>query len=801
MRGGTKKIIIILISVAVIIGGFAFYLNGVLSSYKSTLSQQPAGPPPQPSISAQLINQSFMSGDSGSKLIPYALLDLHSLNASAINVYASILQRPVPQSIYIFNTTNECYQCGNVTQVTSALITGLLRYGAIKYPGAVSFVSGASLQDIANNSVLIVTNGYIPQVFLSGYNGTQNTTIEHLLRKGTSIIYVGADFSHMLEQGSIIVPSGAIPDFLNTGQFNATKVNLSTFGVFGNFSFSRPTYALSSGTFYGPISYRNIDGGSLVVFSNYGNAWPNATLEGRDIAKAIATLFWIPEYASGSESYGIRNFTAFSGHIGVIMNQSGVQYGSGQASLLGNYYGRIMLYTNSSFNATAPDSAFYSVDYVPHFGINGSMSIPSYVIPAQRTPFDIEIYTHSATPVSLLPHLQIYDQNMSEVEGIALPSIPQAIGNFSFVKYLAVSLPAGRYIVALDNFSNAPYAYSLFNVNLSVTLQNANFSSGRFVFLATSAGQPLSGVNYSISLYNPHGNYAYPTENGTLTNGTMVYTLHSGQPAAYYVSNFTVDILSTEFGFSEFNAAPVIPITTQDIEILAVMLLLAAMVLFVRPPNRDEFYVDVPHMPPKNKTQVKVKSAEIISVFDKMNLYYHWNHMPLSKGEIKLAISKYINFAGMPLNLTFNNIDRILDAMVESGKLATIDGLYAPQSWLGQGQHDIVYLSTFKKLRVFFVSHGYVFTEIDASNVADMVATQHGEHAYIVIYSKTSRFANMPIFQNSKTYLAFINSESMYEFKANLYNAATKEAEMLKLYIASGSVELIDSDNQQPIMT
>ncbi len=801
MKGSTrKKIIIVIVLLVALIGGFALYINTALSAFNS-VNSAPSGPLAVPSLSAHLVNQSFLSGASGSKLIPYALLNLQSFNTSTVNVYASILQRPTPQNIYIFNTTNECYSCGNVSQATSAIVEGLLRYGAIKYAGAVSFVSASELQDISSNSVLIVLNGYIPQAFLAPYNGTHNTTMEYLLRKGTSIIYVGADFSHMLQQGSIIVPSGTLPDFLQSVFFNSSSVNASTYGIFGNFSFDKPTFAISASHFYGPISYINTMGGSLIAFSNYGNSWENSTYEGRDIAKAIATLFWIPTLASGSGSYSISNFKNFSGRVGVIMNMSGLQYNNATAALLSRYYGHIILYTNSSFNATAPDSAYGSVDYVPYSSFNGSIATPSYIIPGQLTPFNIEIYTHSSTPVSLLPHLQIYDQNMSEVEGIALPSIPEAQGNFSFVKYLQLSLPAGKYIVALDNFSNAPYAYGFFNVNVSIVLQNTNFSSGRFTFLATSAGQPLTGINYSISLYNPHAKYAYPTENGTLQNGMMVYTLQSGLATPYYTSNFTVNILSTNFKFFRYNPPPVIPITTQDIEIVVVLAVLGLMVVFVRAPNRDEFYIDVPHMPPKNKTQVKVKAAEIVGIFDKLNLYYHWNHMPLSKGEIKLGMSKYMNFMGMPLNLTFNNIDRILDALVESGKLVTIDGLYAPQSWVGVGQHDISYLATFKKLRVFFVSHGYVFTDMGASNVADIVATQHGEHAYIVIYSKTSRFANMPIFQNAKTYLAFINSESMYEFKDNLYNATTNEAEMLKLYIASGEVELIDADNQQPILT
>jgi hypothetical protein len=798
MQGGTKKkIVIATLVLVVLLGALAFYLNAALSSFRSQISQ-PTGPPAVPSISAQLLNQSFMAYSSGSTLLPYALIKVASRNASTINVYASIFKNPVPQQIYIFNMTNECYQCGNITAFTDSIDTSLIKYGLIKNSGVVLSVSGSELANISNYSILIVPNGYIPEAFMSNYSNTQNSTIQYLMKKGVSIIYVGADFSNMLEPGSIIVPSGTLPYFLRTLPF--TKLNQSTIGSFGNFYFNKTQFTFASGQSYGYLSYENVLNGSIVAFSNYGTSWSNSTDEGRDIAKAISSLFWLPRYASGTQSFSLINSTKFNGDIGIPLYTSSLHYTYPESLALGKTYARIALYTNASYNITAPNSAYTYVTYTPQFGINGSVSIPSSIIPGQRTAFDLDIFTHSNTSISLLPHLQIYDQNMTPVEGIALPSIQQASGNFTFLKYLTLELPPGVYIAALDNFTDHPYAYGLFDVNLSVTLLSANFSSNQFTFYVSSAGQALSGVNYSVHLSNQQSKYAFPVENGTLTNGTIVYTVPSGAPALYYSSNITVNMLSSRFSFFAFNQPPPFPINTQDIEILVVFAVLGLMVVFVRAPNRDEFYIDVPHMPPKNKTQIKIKASEVTGIFDKLNLYYHWNHMPLSKSEIKLAISKYINFSGMPVNLTFSNVEKILDQLVASGKLVTVDGLYAPQLWVLHG-HDIEYLATFKKLRVFLVSHGYLFTEIDASNVADIVATQHGEHAYIVIYSKTSRFANMPVFQNAKTYLAFLNSDRIDEFRMNLYNDSTNEAEMLKLYMASGTVELIDADNQQPILT
>ena len=72
------------------------------------------------------------------------------------------------------------------------------------------------------------------------------------------------------------------------------------------------------------------------------------------------------------------------------------------------------------------------------------------------------------------------------------------------------------------------------------------------------------------------------------------------------------------------------------------------------------------------------------------------------------------------------------------------DDLYAPKAWIEQSGHDIEYLVTFKKLRLYLVTHAYLFTDMDTSSVADIVATLHNERKYIIIHSKAMKFSNIP---------------------------------------------------------
>ena len=69
-----------------------------------------------------------------------------------------------------------------------------------------------------------------------------------------------------------------------------------------------------------------------------------------------------------------------------------------------------------------------------------------------------------------------------------------------------------------------------------------------------------------------------------------------------------------------------------------------------------------------------------------------------------------------------------------------------------------------------------------------------------MIYSDTSKFKNMPVFTDSKTYLTFLNASKLEEFKNRMYRTVNTDAEELKAYIAAGSVHLVDADNPTDLL-
>ncbi|MGC9190802.1 MAG: hypothetical protein ACP5FR_02720, partial [Candidatus Micrarchaeia archaeon] len=276
--------------------------------------------------------------------------------------------------------------------------------------------------------------------------------------------------------------------------------------------------------------------------------------------------------------------------------------------------------------------------------------------------------------------------------------------------------------------------------------------------------------------------------------GTIVYKLPQGISVPYGVTTFKISMLSSQFQYKLNRVAPKVVINKQYIELAIVSIVVLLMVTMVKAPNRDEFYIDIPSLPVQDKVNITVPVRDILALFDKQNISYRWKFMPLSKSEIKAAISANIRYNNMPIGVTYNNVDQIVDQLVSLGYLVSADGLYAPSDWVTKSGHDIEYLATFKKLRLYFVTHAYMFTDLDSSNLADIVTTLHGERVYIVIYSKTSKFIKIPVYGNQPTYIAFLNSFKLDEFKEDLYSTYTPEAEQLKIYISSGVVHLISAD-------
>jgi len=783
--GRIKRIplpVLIVISIVVIlvvaVAATKLYISVVVGPVKNVTVVQG-----KPSIQAYLTQQNLLYYNQSTFFIPYALFGYSVRNVSVLNFNVSLYKQPVPTAVYLLNFTNECLNCNGVYTVINSTANALSGYG-LQYN--LTVVSQSYLPGIEDNSILVVLNGLLPSYILGG--PSNNTVLQQLLNRGISIIYIGQNFSRLLEPGDIIVPNRRGAPEIPTASPKIVHKN--------PFYFSNVTFSFFDGFQYGSATYTNVANGSVVAFSNYLSAWPNPTAAGLDIAKAIAQLFWLPKYSSGSAHVTINSNFA-SGNFGALLDSTPVNVTTKMTAVLGalnSGSGRAVVSTSSNYSLGS-GSVYQYVYYKPSYSINGNLSMTNIIIPGIGTYLNLEISTNSPNPIYIRPHLTIYAANRStQVLSIPLP-YTQITGNFSFIKPISFLLPPGVYIASLQNFSNNQYAAAYFKVpDVNITLKSANYSANRYRFYLSMLGTPVSGFPYKVLLNNEY------QANGTIENGTIDYALPKGLPQIYGELNFSFDILSTHFEFAATNPAPVITINAQYIEIAVVAVIVLLLTTVVRAPQTDEFYIDVPNLPRKEVTEIKLSPATLTGVFDKLNSYYHWRYMPLNPNEVRIGVANSIRYKGMPVNLTFSNVEFLLDQLVQKGELTNLEYLYTPKQWITQSGHDIEYLAIFKKLRMYFVTHALVFTDLDANPAADMVVALRDEHVYVVIYSETSKFKNMPVYENSITYLTFLNADKLETFRKTLYKASSRDAELLKMYMSSGRVRLLDADNPETLL-
>jgi hypothetical protein len=617
---------------------------------------------------------------------------------------------------------------------------------------------------------------------LLNVTGNNSTPLQTMLKKGMSIIYVGQDFSRVLLPGPIVT-------YQNLTGLAFLRTMKTGYAATNGFFFNASTFAFENGSVLGGITYTNVLNGSIVAFSNISSSWPSYSDTGYDLARAIQELFWLPKYSTGYVTAATADSQNSMGKLGLIASSVATNSISDLRNItatLNSAYGRAVVFANSTTGST---SAYQYISFRPSFSVNGTIALERSVVPAQQTQVVMTIFTHSKTPVSVTPYLSVYTLNMSPVTSMSLPWT-SASNNATRIIYPSFDVGPGSYLLLLNRFNGSQYAAALFDVSpIKIEPRSANFTSGKFVFSLSSQGQQLPDVGYNITI-----NKLYRSS-GTTSNGTITYSLPTGTPVIYGNVVFSIGMLSQQFEESLQNPAPVITIDKQYIELGIVAIVVFLMIVLVREPNRDEFYIDVPMLPPLAKTNITLQARDVLFAFDRLNMHYHWKYMPLSSAEFRIAISNNLRYNNMSVNLTYSNVEAILDKLLAGGYVVCADELYAPKAWLEQSNHDIEYLATFKKLRLYLVTHSYLFTDIDTSSVADIVATLRNERKYIIIHSESMRFKSIPVYSDSKTYIAFLNFEKLEEFRNRLQGSMSKESDTLKIYLSSGAVVLVDADN------
>jgi hypothetical protein len=768
-----KKVYIIIIVILLILGIFLYGLSLYVHSQLKAPSTSSIAYG-KPVFNASVISSLVLSYNKDTALVPYALIDYSSSNVISANFTFNVYGENPLSNIYFVESPSMCYDCFDYNDVENGLRYYLSRYGLLEYE-KFNTVNLNNINSIPKNSTVIIATGLLPATMMPNSGYPYNESLLSLLMNGDTVIYVGDNFSRSIGTGSIIFQTNpSTMSLLNS--YNLYEGN--GFSNYSEFYLNRPTFSLANR--YYSISYAKSLNGTLVAFANLPtSAWSNASAMARDISLALYDRFWLSELAYGT--YNLMN-PGNSGSFGLLALQKYITYQNG--SSIDNAYPFISI---AAYNYT--NYTIKSLPFKIYFSVNGTLSMPSTIAETQTIPMLISMNINSSQKQLVIPHIDLYNQNMSYTASIPIGFFNTSTG-INIIKYQSFALPSGYYIAVLKDFYNRPYAESLFDLaGININPISLDFKNGTFVFSITSMGLPITNSTYSISLNN-----GYNTT-GFTRNGTIIYKLPKGSVTNYGQQTFEINMFKTSYTYSTSYIKEVLHIPVYYIEFAIVIIVIVILNLVLKAPTRDEYYIDVPNFPPSKKVHVTVQKEDILSLFGKINLHYHWHYMPLTAEEIKSGIGTNIRYNNMPVSITLQNVRIILTQLVNSGDLLNAGSYYAPKKWIEESGYGIDYLTTFRKLRDYCVTAGLLFTDLGAADNADIVLTKNGIQAYLIIYSESGKMKNILIDEEARKYIVFLDEESRLKFIEGLHEAYGEEAQALRIGLANDYIRIIDSDH------
>ncbi|MGC8567820.1 MAG: hypothetical protein ACP5LP_01050 [Candidatus Micrarchaeia archaeon] len=750
--------------------------------------------------------------------MPGYITSYYPTNITNITLCGQLFSKQVPNSIYIVNPTSLSYRynLNEFNSFVSDLKADLSKYNI---NDKVSVIPISNISYVNNNSIVVLPTGLFPLYLLQN----NSAILTQLFSRGITIIYIGGNFSYTVGSGAgsgAVIPISSLnislPSFMSYTE--ATNVN-GTYYLANDKSplpelppqpvilnLKKPMYLLRYGTVYENSSFiSQIYGeGSLLVLPYYPDMFSSADLSS-NLANSIFSMFWMPTYAYGCNNLTGQKLNNNLNYINLLLFNSNMKVSSYNniaafADNPSNFYGRIYaIYTNNSRNYSYESFNFSNIN----FKISGLANVNPIFYTNSYSMFNFTIFTGSQTPIVLPLHINIFNVNMTNNMVVLPETLQSAKGNFSFIVRYYASLPPGDYVAQLANSRNNVSAMALFavppiSINLISSNYSESYSKGNFTFQITENKVPIPNLPCNVSI----NGRLYHQNLTTNYSGMFDYVLPKDAviPSKQNLV-FTINIYNSNYTYA-YPKTPAISFTINPMytETAIVSLVVIILLVFVKDPYRDEFYIDYVNLPSPQKIKIKIKPDDIIALFDKMNNYYHWNYMPLSKIDIRNAINSNIKYNGMPIGVTYQNVDKILDDLVVAGYLVKKEDFYIPAEWVKKSGYDITYLATFKKLRLYFMSHAYVFTDLGESSVADIIVNTKIGKIYIQIYSTSSKFKNIISHDDGDTYLTFFNQEEMDDFMDIVYSTSSSEAEKFRVYLSSGKVKLLNADNIQYIL-
>ncbi|MDE1833945.1 MAG: hypothetical protein KGH64_01255, partial [Candidatus Micrarchaeota archaeon] len=474
----------------------------------------------------------------------YAINNVANITAT-LNVYKS---NPLPK-IYLLNVQGYCPSgaclIGPITY--ASLNASLSKYGLILNKSSLNGVDISNIGLIPPGSIIIIPSGLMPLALLPnvttatqkyGCNINSSASLLTLLSQGDTILYVGRNLTSAVTCSGQVIQTpyesalaiwGLVNDTQPAPQVNGTN---ST----GPLYLQNASFSYRDNLTFGTATGMQFLNGSFLVLPNYpSTGWAdNYTFLASDIAKTLASRFWIPILAQGNISLNGSGTAYSSSYLTLFTTNSIILNSPTISSLVNSTYPLVVLTAKNN-----DTSKTFDVPVSINYQYKGTLSMPSVVGLGQSTQLAAEAY---GTQSAVFAVAKIMDSNLTAYSNLSI-SFGRLGPTPVIQSFNRVSVPPGYYIANLTSTDGkSTYASTLFYVApANITPAILGFENDTFVFSALSNGQQMDGIPYSINI-----NGAY-NSTGTTNYGNIDYTLPQGTIIPYGNESFNIAMLGYHY--------------------------------------------------------------------------------------------------------------------------------------------------------------------------------------------------------------------------------------------------------------
>lgn len=765
-------------------------LYTLFTSYIMPSLQHRAVPPavaaevsiPSPIITLDVNNSGFADAFDATKW--WAIIGLSVSNASVTNVSLYAMQDPVPENIFVLRT--RYISATSYDEFYKELKKQLTNRGLI--------ISEITVDDLLRmpksmHAVILVPSGNMPAVFV----GMEDPSFDmkKFTEQGNVIFYIGNAPTEGVLKKDIPFPQ-TISEETMINRFglefpkDATapsrfKFTVALYGVQGRIT---ENIAATVRSVPGEASV-TWGGGGYVYFipTTLDTWWSFSGKEtSNEIAEALASAYWGVHFARAD-----LNLNSTDGLNDQMMGLF-TQDLKTKGEPIKTAYGRLIVRAeNTSDNRSSVSGKTFNIEF-PDRPL-GSITNPVEFISTALTDEPVDLaysLNESSTELKML-YLSVLNSSGAEVNFIPISSEPKPLRISRDSYRFNALLPSGEYILRITDANRSVFAQSYLKIpEFRVKPYLRDWARGFFVFNVYLDGEerPYAGKLNNIKLSFD----GREEKDLQLVMGQVSYNISFLPTVGPHIFNFVFGKDNLPFSMP-YERETMFYEKPEYLIMGTISLVLFGAGMLLRRPEEIIYTIDVPDFPPLHAIAVPVKREVVLDVFENANKELRWQYTPLSLQDLKIGFKKVLN-RGRPLAVGDYNLERILDKLIEEGRVEHALDYYGPKEWESKTNKSIHYLAMLRALRDAFVINGIPFVPFGQRTDCDTLLSVTGENVYVHIYENESVISRAIVTAGMGRTIIVFEDESIMKDFTNRIHSASETNVTFKILLDAGKINI-----------